>query len=500
LYDVTIIGSGIGGLLCATFLAKEGMKVCVIEKNKQLGGNLQTFSRDKQLFDTGVHYLGGLNKGQNLHQIFKYAGLIPRLNLKKMDDGFDKILLQNDETVYTQAQGYEAFQQNLIKDFPEETVAIEKYCELIHQACSAFPLYHLTLEGNGEEKLKYTAKSARKVIESLTSNKKLQAVLSGNNLLYAGVAGKTPFHIHALIINSYIESSWKCVDGGSQIVKILVAKIRQLGGEMIRNKTVARIVEKGGFVTHVDLDDGSSIQSKFFISNVNPAATLQMVDSPFIKKNYRNRIQSLQNTVSSFSLYIVLKEKTIPYQNCNYYYHKEGNVWSADDYNADEWPLAYGLYFTEDKKHSGFASAISVLTLMKFVDVSKWSETIHTTRFEHSRGEKYETFKLERSEKLLTLVYERFPELQGNIRSHYAATPLTNRDYIGMSDGSIYGIQKDFNDPLKSTISPRTKISNLFLTGQNINLHGILGTSLSAILTCTMLLDSNNLVDKIRNA
>lgn len=97
-------------------------------------------------------------------------------------------------------------------------------------------------------------------------------------------------------------------------------------------------------------------------------------------------------------------------------------------------------------------------------------------------------------------MYKRFQELKGNIKTHYAATPLTNRDYIGMGDGSIYGVQKDYKNPLQSTISPRTKIPNLFLTGQNINLHGILGTSLSAILTCTMLLGNNSLVDKIRNA
>ncbi|HAO06326.1 MAG TPA: all-trans-retinol 13,14-reductase, partial [Chryseobacterium sp.] len=65
---------------------------------------------------------------------------------------------------------------------------------------------------------------------------------------------------------------------------------------------------------------------------------------------------------------------------------------------------------------------------------------------------------------------------------------------------SIYGIQKDYKNPLQTMISPRTKIPNLFLTGQNLNLHGILGTSLSAILTCSMLLGNNALVDKIRNA
>ena len=43
--DVVIIGSGLGGLACGTILAKEGYKVCILEKNKQNGGNLQTYVR-----------------------------------------------------------------------------------------------------------------------------------------------------------------------------------------------------------------------------------------------------------------------------------------------------------------------------------------------------------------------------------------------------------------------------------------------------------------------
>ncbi len=59
-YDVVIIGSGLGGLACGTILAKEGYKVCILEKNKQIGGNLQTYVRDRVIFDSGVHYVGGL--------------------------------------------------------------------------------------------------------------------------------------------------------------------------------------------------------------------------------------------------------------------------------------------------------------------------------------------------------------------------------------------------------------------------------------------------------
>ena len=43
--SVIIIGSGIGGLECAFILAKHGYKVTVLEKERILGGSLQTFVR-----------------------------------------------------------------------------------------------------------------------------------------------------------------------------------------------------------------------------------------------------------------------------------------------------------------------------------------------------------------------------------------------------------------------------------------------------------------------
>ena len=54
-FDVVIIGSGLGGLLCGYILSEEGFSVCILEKNKQLGGSLQTFVRDRCIFDTGIH-------------------------------------------------------------------------------------------------------------------------------------------------------------------------------------------------------------------------------------------------------------------------------------------------------------------------------------------------------------------------------------------------------------------------------------------------------------
>src|SRR5678809_1077157 len=127
-FDIIIIGSGMGGLVCGDLLSKEGFSVCVIEKNKQIGGCLQTFVRDKVIFDSGVHYMGGLEKGQNLYQLFKYLGLIDKLKLERMDeDAFDKIIISNDEKEYAFAQGYDNFIQKLTEHFPEEKKAIISY-------------------------------------------------------------------------------------------------------------------------------------------------------------------------------------------------------------------------------------------------------------------------------------------------------------------------------------------------------------------------------------
>src|ERR1700749_2394815 len=95
-FDVAIIGSGIGGLLCAVMLAKEGFQVAIIEQNKQIGGCLQTYSFRKKVFDSCVHYIGALDYGQTQHRIFNYAGITSQLKLKKMEEhGFDHIIFNN---------------------------------------------------------------------------------------------------------------------------------------------------------------------------------------------------------------------------------------------------------------------------------------------------------------------------------------------------------------------------------------------------------------------
>lgn len=500
-FDIIIIGSGIGGLVCADVLGKEGYRVSVIEKNKQIGGSLQTYVRDKIIFDSGVHYLGGLSKGQNLYQIFKYLGIMDKLKLKQMDvDVFDKIIIENDDKEYVYAQGYDNFIAKLLIDFPEEEKGLIAYCDKIKEVCDKFPLYHLRTGSEGLEKADVLGIDAKAFIDSVTTNKKLQEVLAGNNPLYAGQAGKTPLYVHALIINSYIESSWKCIDGGSQIAKYIAKNIREQGGDIIRNTAVTKIVEENGAITHVMLNNGKSLYADHFISNIHPVKTLEMTETTMIKKAYRHRITSLENSVSSFTLNIVFKKDCYKYFSYNYYCCITGSVWDVADYTQENWPKGYAIFLAPSSKADEYAEGMTILSYMKFEEVKQWENTFNTVLDEKERGETYEAFKIRKAEVLLDTVEKKFPGIRDCIQSYYTATPLSYRDYIGNDDGSLYGIVKDYQNPLKTFISPRTKVPNLYFTGQNLNMHGVLGAAMSGLVTCSALLGNDDIVEKVRNA
>ena len=500
-FDIVIIGSGMGGLICADILGREGYKVCVLEKNKQIGGCLQTYVRDRVIFDSGVHYLGGLAKGQNLYQVFKYIGIIDKLKLQKMDEEvFDKILIEGDDKEYLYAQGYENFIGQLLKEFPAEEKALRLYCDKIKEVCNKFPLYNLQSGGSIEEKTPVLEIDTKTFIESLTNNKKFQSVLLGNNMLYVLMGGVTPFYVHAMILNSYIESSWKCIDGGSVIGKLMARNIKEHNGIIRRNVEVKKIVVEDGKVSAVQLADGSKVFGKHFISNMHPAQTLEMTETSIIKNAYRHRIQGLKNSVGGFVINIVLKKSTVKYITNNFYFHKPEHLWNLASHTDENWPLAYALFFSASSRSGEYAESITILAYMHYDEVKKWSNTFNTVSSENDRGGDYDNFKKLKAEKLLDCVEEKFPGLRNNIEKYYTATPLSFRDYIGNSDGSMYGIVKDYTNPLKTFISPRTKLPNLYLTGQNLNLHGILGAVMSGLVTCTAFLGNDDIVEKIRNA
>ena len=131
---------------------------------------------------------------------------------------------------------------------------------------------------------------------------------------------------------------------------------------------------------------------------------------------------------------------------------------------------------------------------MEFNLISKWQNS-HIGQ----RPNEYLDFKNRYSYAMIDLVSKYFQDLKPCIQHIYSTTPLSYKEYNSMPQGSAYGIIKDFNNPIISHLSPRTKIKNLFLTGQNLNIHGFLGTTVSAAVTCSEILGKEYLAKKIGN-
>jgi len=149
------------------------------------------------------------------------------------------------------------------------------------------------------------------------------------------------------------------------------------------------------------------------------------------------------------------------------------------------------------KDNNIYGDNITIMTYMRYEEVEPWANTFNTVAHKNERGQTYEAFKKEKAEIIIDELEKKFPNIRNCIAEYYTSSPLSYRDYIATNRGSMYGYTKDVNKSMQSFISPKTKIDNLLFTGQSLNMHGILGVTISGVVTCSELLGQDYLLDKI---
>lgn len=490
-YDVIVIGAGLGGLECAYILSKTGKSVLVLEADALIGGCLQTFRRSGHTFDTGFHYVGGLDEGQMLRRLFDYFGLMS-LPWRKMDEAcFDEVTLPSGS--YAFAQGYDRFLETMAERFPGQKENLKEYVGMLRQVGDN--ISHSLDPRSADEVYERSlfARSAHEFLTSTITDPVLVDALSGTSMKMELCASKLPLYVFAQINSTFIQSAYRIAGGGMQIAESLRKSIEQMGGKVMRNSRVTAFEGEGAKAKAVIVNDGEArFEADTFVSDIHPAATVRLLQtSGLVRKIYQKRITGLENTFGMLTVNIALKPGTVRYQNRNLFIYKENDVWQLHE-RLGQGVLALMISFTPPADGGEYATGIDLLTPIRWEDVSKWFGTKVGYR-----GEDYVEMKERVADECIRLAETRLPGLSGSIEGKWVSTPLTYADYTGTESGSAYGIRKDYNSPMLTVLTPKTPAENVFLTGQSLNLHGILGTSMTSLFTCAEIVGMPTIVSQI---
>ena len=495
-YDVIIIGGGIGGLASGIILSKEGLNVCVLEQHSVIGGCLQSFKRHGRILDTGMHYIGSMEEGQIMHQYFKYFGITDDLRLRRLsDDGFDYFHFLDGQT-YQHASGLDNFIDTLASRFPEDRdgiSAIAQKMQNIGDMIAPEVLRGGRLYSRGGKD--YTSVSAYGEIEKSITNERLRNVLAGNTGLYAGNRLTTSMYEYGVITHSYIQGAYAFEDGSQQLADLMARQIERNGGEVRLNARAEKIHLEGDKAEYVEMASGERVYGNRIISSIHPSTTFSMLENNTVyKKAFFTRMNSLANTYGIFTTYLLMKPNTVKYENNNHFYFNLDDVWGLEaQYKGVNIPGV--LMCMQPNSRNEYTDVISLLVPMPFEQCARWADTTVGRR-----GEEYNEFKERFSSAVIDFVSHYNPSLKHNIETVHTASPLTYRDYTSTPEGSAYGLVKDCRNPLASLVFARTKISNLLITGQSLNIHGCLGATISSAVTCTEILGEEYLAKKIGNA
>lgn len=468
-YDVVIIGSGLGGLACGAILSKAGFKIIVLEQASRVGGSVQSYKRGNLYFDTGLHYIGGLENGQSLHNAFSHIGLL-ELPWKRMDECFD--LVQFGNRRYNLMQGWDNFVNGLGNDFPHQRNALARYTDRIRNT--------------RQEDMDVNAWD---YLHEVFCDETLINVLSAGAMKMELRKESLPLFNFAHAQSSYIDSSWRLEGNGDLIVTQLSNIIHEAGGDVKVHSKVVHIKHDESFASCAVVEDQSEYYADYIISDLHPSLLSNLLSDNVKTKRFISRNILSENTFGMFTTSLVLKPQCLNYRNHNIYMYDTPDVWNLQ--NSNEPVSGVMISYRVPQDNSCYATQIDLLTPMTWSECEQWADSSSG-----HRPESYHEMCMKKSMECVRLAEKAVPGLSDSIDRMYTSTPLTYRDYLSSPQGNAFGTRKDCRKSMLTFGTVLTPMKNLFLTGQSVNLPGIEGVTMTAFETCRHIL-GDSYINKI---
>lgn len=506
-WDAIVVGSGIGGLATAALLARRGgRRVLVLERHYTAGGFTHAFRRPGYDWDVGVHYLGNVAPGSMVRRLFDDIG-DGSLEWADMGPVYDRIRIGDD--VYDYPKGRSELAASLKASFPAETAAIDRYFELVRAATRAggrfyaekvLPRWLAGLAGGWMRRgfLALASRTTRSVLEELTRNQRLIAVLSAQFGDYGTPPGESSFAAHATVTSHYFRGGYYPVGGAGRIAESIIPTITDAGGAVLTSAPVGRIVTESGRAVGVEMETGRRFTAPIVVSDAGVRTTVERLLPAGLSGTRRltDDLATVRPSCGHFSLYLgaegTPEELGLPKANWWLFPHERLDEAVAESRRnpAAPFPVVY-LSFPAAKdpdfqrRHPGHSS-IEAITLAPWEWMSRWDGSAW-----RRRPAGYEAFKREIADRLQEIVVAQVPGLAGKIRHAELSTPLTTAHFAGYRNGEIYGIDHTPARFQARFLRPRTPVAGLYLTGQDISTCGVAGALVAGYLTASALLGRN---------
>lgn len=485
-YDDLIVGTGMAGLTVGALLAQSGRRVLMLEAHDQPGGYAHTFAMGKYRFCAQVHYIFNCGEGEPIHQFLTRLGLEKTVTFRRLDpEGFDHIVVAGER--FRVPSGLPRFRDRLLARFPGAARPIRRYFKTIiamREEIAALPdraswrdLF--TAPFRFPNLLRFRTWTLQRFYDHLGMPQLLQAVLAGQAGDYLLPPEQVSFALHVALVVSYDRGSYYPDKHFSHLIDSVVASIRSHPGcRVLLEHEVSRFISEDGRIAGVETTNGQLFRARRYISNADPARTLELLGSGRVSAEYQQAL-TYEYSSSNFTMYLGLRDLDLrehgfgsfnvwhyPHADLNRIYRVQGH----DNDLSNPW-----LFMSTPTLHTDEPGLCPPGHQILEVATSCSYDHFKALRDEDPRA--YTKEKVGIRDRILELIEDHYvPGLRKHLAMRVAGTPLTNEHYVRSPRGNAYGAALTPQNVRWPRVDFSTPVPNLFLVNATAGYPSIGGT------------------------
>ena len=515
-YDAIVIGSGIGALTFASLMAQlRGWRVLVLERHFKPGGFTHSFARPGGFeWDAGLHYVGDMGEGMPGRRLFDLVtgGAV---RWQQMPDVYDCFVYPG--LKFDVPRGEENFRTALIRTFPAERANIEGYFRDLKTATRWFVRYiaaqssrapvNWILRALNRASARLPLTTTERYLQSRFRDPKLRALLVSQWADYGVPPGRSAFVTHAVIATHYLAGGWYPEGGAGVIAKAAEKKIAGAGGAVLLNHEVSRIAVEDGRAAGAEVsikrgarEERAEFRAPVVVSDAGAWNTFARLLDPGVPLPFRGELDPPPEGFACVELFLGLKGDP---RDLGF---KGENHWIFTSYDHD------AMY----ARRAALAEGEAAMAYLSFPSLKNPAAAKHTAEiiapFDYAalashrgepwrrRSDSYEAVKDRIAGALLDLAERHYPGFKDLVSYQELATPLTFEFFTAMPLGAIYGYPATPDKYRKPWLGVATPVENLYLTGTDASVLGIVGAMMGGVATASRLLGSFGFLEIMRRA